>query len=61
MTQDDAIRKTSMFLQKIFHDDKDSLAIIRVAEKEHDIYNLTSALDQLERTCKELKQGLWNK
>lgn len=61
MTQDEAIKRTSRLLQRIFHDYEEGIAVIRVAEKERDIDNLTSALDQLIMTCNELKQGLWNK
>lgn len=61
MTQDEAIIMASLLLQKLFRDDDDSVAIIKVAEKERDIDNLTSALDQLEKTCIGLKQGLLNK
>ena len=61
MGQDEAIKRTSLFLQKIFHDDEEALSLIRVAEKNKDIDFFTSALDQIEKVCDVLKQGLWNK
>ncbi len=60
MTQDEAIKRTSTFLQKIFHDDKDSLEQIRKMEGEKDVGFFIDALEQLRLSCEGLKQIISN-
>lgn len=60
MTQEEAIKRASTFLQKIFHDDKDALALIREREKRKDADAFIAALDQIRLSCEGLKQIISN-
>lgn len=60
MTQDEAIKRTSIFLQKIFHDDEDSLEQIRKLEEKKDVVFFINALEQLRLSCVGLKQIISN-
>lgn len=60
MTQEEAIKRTSEFLQKIFHDDKDSLEQIRKMEREKNVGFFIAALEQLRLSCVGLKQIISN-
>lgn len=60
MTQDEAIKRASTFLQKIFHDEKDSLEQIRKMEGEKDIVFFIDALEQIRLSCEGLKQIISN-
>lgn len=56
MTQEEAIKRASVFLQKILHDDEDSIALIREREKKMDADAFIAALDQIILSCEGLKQ-----
>ena len=59
MTQKEAIKKSSKLLQMAFGDaNEENLAIIKAAEKEKDVDFFACALDQLEKTCIELRKSL---
>lgn len=60
MTQDEAIKRTSEFLQKTVHDDKDSVELIRKMEREKDVGFFIAALEQLRLSCVGLKQIISN-
>lgn len=60
MTQDEAIKRTSEFLQKIFHDEKDSLEQLRKMEEKKDVGFFIAALEQLRLSCVGLKQIITN-
>lgn len=60
MTQEEAIKRTSELLQKICHDDKDSLEQIRKMEVEKDVGFFIAALEQLRLSCVGLKQIISN-
>lgn len=60
MTQDEAIKRASIFLQKILHDDEDAIAFIREREKEKDVEGFIAALDQIRLSCEGLKQIISN-
>lgn len=55
--QKEAIKRASKLLQMAF-DSADNLAIIKTAEKEKDADFFVCALDQLEKTCIELRKCL---
>lgn len=57
--QKEAIKRASKLLQMAFGDaNEENLAIIKVAEKEKDVDFFACALDQLEKTCIELRKCL---
>lgn len=60
MTQDEAIKRASTFLQKIFHDDKDSLEQIRKMERKKDVGFFIAVLEQIRLSCVGLKQIISN-
>lgn len=60
MTQDEAIKRASAFLQKILHDDEDALAIIRREEERKQADFFIMALEQIRLSCVGLKQIIEN-
>lgn len=60
MTQDEAIKRASIFLQKIFHDDEDSLVRIQKNEEKKDVVFFIATLDQIRLSCEGLKQIISN-
>ena len=58
MKKDEAIKRTSIFLQKVFHDDEDALGLVRVYENKKDADFFIVALEQLISSCEWLKQSI---